>query len=275
MFALIDLSGIAFCVLMVILSVRLTIFVAGTGQISPTLGIPAYVIYVAPIVGFASLAFGFVLRLFSIRDARTKTAVGRMARRGAAAMIWLILVATTVMMFLGFEMFLVLGIPSWLIQQAYYGNMPSVVLVQKMIAGIDNSVLLAIPFFIFAAELMSEGRIAELLSRTTNACFRRLRGGAAYGSIGVLHGVRLGLRFGAGDGRGARPADVSIAADRRLQRGLQPWADRLGRRDRAADSAEHHARSSTAGSPRRRSAACSPADWWSASCWASLSASSF
>jgi TRAP-type C4-dicarboxylate transport system permease small subunit len=75
-FALIDLSGIAFCVLMIVLSVRLTIFVAGTGQMSPTLGIPAYVIYVAPIVGFASLAFGFALRLFAIRDARTKTASG-------------------------------------------------------------------------------------------------------------------------------------------------------------------------------------------------------
>ncbi|MEX2033651.1 MAG: TRAP transporter large permease [Xanthobacteraceae bacterium] len=99
-------------------------------------------------------------------------------------MIWLIMVVTTVMMFLGFEMFLVLGIPSWLIQQAYYGNMPSVVLIQKMIAGIDNSVLMAIPFFIFAAELMSEGRIAELLSRSTNACFRRLPGGPAYGAIG-------------------------------------------------------------------------------------------
>ena len=75
-FALIDLSGIAFCVLMVILSVKLTLFVAGTGQISPTLGLPAYIISVAPIVGFVSLAFGFVLRLFSIRDARTKTAAG-------------------------------------------------------------------------------------------------------------------------------------------------------------------------------------------------------
>ena len=71
-FALIDLSGIAFSVLMIVLSVRLTAFVAGTGQISPTLGIPTYVIYVAPIVGFASLAFGFTLRLFAVRDARTK-----------------------------------------------------------------------------------------------------------------------------------------------------------------------------------------------------------
>jgi C4-dicarboxylate transporter DctM subunit len=100
-------------------------------------------------------------------------------------MIWLILLVTTAMMFLGFEMFLVLGIPSWLIQQVYYGRMPSVVLIQKMVAGIDNSVLMAIPFFIFAAELMSEGRIAELLSRSTNACFKRLPGGPAYGAIGA------------------------------------------------------------------------------------------
>jgi TRAP-type C4-dicarboxylate transport system permease small subunit len=75
-FALIDVAGIAFCVLMVILSVQLTLFVAGTGQISPTLGLPTYIIYVAPIVGFASLALGFGLRLFSIRDARNKPPAG-------------------------------------------------------------------------------------------------------------------------------------------------------------------------------------------------------
>jgi TRAP-type C4-dicarboxylate transport system permease small subunit len=75
-FAFIDICGIAFCLLMMVLSIQLTMFVAGTGQLSPTLGIPAYVIYVAPIVGFASLAFGFVLRLFRIRDPRTKTAAG-------------------------------------------------------------------------------------------------------------------------------------------------------------------------------------------------------
>jgi TRAP-type transport system small permease protein len=75
-FALIDVAGIAFCVLMVILSMQLTLFVAGTGQISPTLGLPTYIIYVAPIVGFSSLALGFVLRLFSIRDARDKPPAG-------------------------------------------------------------------------------------------------------------------------------------------------------------------------------------------------------
>lgn len=75
-FKLIDLSGVAFCALMAVLSYKLAAFVAATGQISPTLGLPTYLVYVAPIIGFASLAFGFLLRLFSIRDARTKTASG-------------------------------------------------------------------------------------------------------------------------------------------------------------------------------------------------------
>lgn len=98
-------------------------------------------------------------------------------------MIWLILAIGGLMMFLGFEMFLVLGVPALLIKWAYYDAMPDLILVQKMVGGIDFSVLLAIPFFIFAAELMSEGRIAELLSRSTAACFRRLPGGPAYGAI--------------------------------------------------------------------------------------------
>jgi TRAP-type C4-dicarboxylate transport system permease small subunit len=70
LFAVIDVAGILFSIYMAVLAYELSLFVARTGQISPTLGIPAYVLYVAPIVGFASLALGFVLRLLSIRDAR-------------------------------------------------------------------------------------------------------------------------------------------------------------------------------------------------------------
>ncbi|MGA7487967.1 MAG: TRAP transporter small permease subunit [Xanthobacteraceae bacterium] len=78
LFVLIDVVGFAFSVLMVVLSIQLTIFVARSGQISPTLGVPAYVLYVAPAVGFASLAFGFLLRLLAVRDARrTASAASR------------------------------------------------------------------------------------------------------------------------------------------------------------------------------------------------------
>ena len=69
-FALVDVTGFLFSALMVVLAVELAIFIAGTGQISPMLGVPTYVIYVAPIIGFASLAVIYLLRLFGICDAR-------------------------------------------------------------------------------------------------------------------------------------------------------------------------------------------------------------
>jgi TRAP-type C4-dicarboxylate transport system permease small subunit len=70
LFALIDVTGFLFSLLMVVLSAQLAIFIAGTGQISPMLGVPTYIIYVAPIIGFGSLAFIFLLRLFGMCDAR-------------------------------------------------------------------------------------------------------------------------------------------------------------------------------------------------------------
>lgn len=70
LFGVIDLVGLAFSVGAAIVAFNLALFVKGTGQISPTLGVPTYVLYVAPIVGFASMAFRFLLRLLSVRDAR-------------------------------------------------------------------------------------------------------------------------------------------------------------------------------------------------------------
>jgi TRAP-type C4-dicarboxylate transport system permease small subunit len=71
-FALIDMTGLLFSVLMVVLSVQLTIFIAQTGQISATLGLPIYILYIAPVIGFTSLALIFLLRVFGFCDARLK-----------------------------------------------------------------------------------------------------------------------------------------------------------------------------------------------------------
>jgi TRAP-type C4-dicarboxylate transport system permease small subunit len=48
-------------------------FIAQTGQVSPTLQLPVYVLYVAPIIGFASLAMIFLLRVFGYCDTRRGT----------------------------------------------------------------------------------------------------------------------------------------------------------------------------------------------------------
>jgi C4-dicarboxylate transporter DctQ subunit len=70
LFALIDVVGLAFCLGAAAVSVQLARFVMGTGQMSPTLGVPTYILYLAPAFGFASLAFRFLLRLLAVRDAR-------------------------------------------------------------------------------------------------------------------------------------------------------------------------------------------------------------
>ena len=62
--------GLAYSLGAMVAAFELTVFVMRSGQFSPTLNIPAYFLYLAPVVGFASLAFRFLLRLLSIRDAR-------------------------------------------------------------------------------------------------------------------------------------------------------------------------------------------------------------
>jgi C4-dicarboxylate transporter DctM subunit len=98
-------------------------------------------------------------------------------------MIWVIIAAAVLMLVLGFELFLVLGVPVYLVKEAFYGSAPNEILVQKMVGGINHSILLAIPFFVFAGELMSDGRIARLLSRAAESGFRRLRGGSGHASV--------------------------------------------------------------------------------------------
>jgi C4-dicarboxylate transporter, DctM subunit len=98
-------------------------------------------------------------------------------------MIWLIAIVAGLMLFAGFEMFLVLAVPGYLVKAAYFPMLPDAVLVQRLIGGINHNLLLAIPFFIFAAEMMAGGRLAGLLSGSAQACFRRVRGGAGHATI--------------------------------------------------------------------------------------------
>jgi TRAP-type C4-dicarboxylate transport system permease small subunit len=84
LFALIDAVGLAFCLGAAVFAVQLAHFVMGTGQISPTLGVPTYILYFAPAFGFASMALRFLLRLLSVRDARRQPPKAAWLGGGAA-----------------------------------------------------------------------------------------------------------------------------------------------------------------------------------------------
>lgn len=76
-------------------------------------------------------------------------------------LLLLIIAVAVVMLVTGFEMFLVLGVPALMVKEAFYASLPDPVISQKILGGINHTTLLAVPFFILAAELMGEGQIAR------------------------------------------------------------------------------------------------------------------
>ncbi|HEU5176788.1 MAG TPA: TRAP transporter large permease subunit, partial [Burkholderiales bacterium] len=66
------------------------------------------------------------------------------------------------------------------------GSIDPMVAVQQMFAGLDSFPLLAIPFFILAAELMSGGALTEVLLRFASQLVGHLRGGLGHTNVLTL-----------------------------------------------------------------------------------------
>ncbi|MCF8034796.1 MAG: TRAP transporter large permease subunit [Desulfarculaceae bacterium] len=64
-----------------------------------------------------------------------------------------------------------------------FTSTPLTILVQQLFNALDNSVLLAIPFFILAGGIMTEGAIAKRLIAVMNLMVGRFRGGAAMATV--------------------------------------------------------------------------------------------
>ncbi|MGJ3263841.1 MAG: TRAP transporter large permease [Salinarimonas sp.] len=122
---------------------------------------------------------------------------------------------------LGFEMLLVLGLPGLMIKEIWFDRLPDIVIGQKIVGGINHSTLLAIPFFIFAAELMASGRIAKDLTTLVKAFLGHRAGGMGHTTIGAC------AAFGAVSGS----APATVAA---LGRIMYPELIKAGYKDRFA-----------------------------------------
>lgn len=99
-------------------------------------------------------------------------------------MLFLVIIVAVILLVSGFEMFLVLGIPALATKIIFYDSIPDVALVQKALGGINHTTLLAIPFFIFAAQLMGSGQIAIRLTSFIKSLVGHARGGMGYTVIG-------------------------------------------------------------------------------------------
>jgi len=116
----------------------------------------------------------------------------------------LILAVILIALFLfviGAEMYIVLGCAMFIALKLLFPYLPELVVVQKMVGGINQPALLAIPFFILAGEIMSRGRIATSLTNFVEVFIGHYKGGVGYTTAGSC------LAFGAISG--SAPATVA------------------------------------------------------------------
>lgn len=108
-----------------------------------------------------------------------------------------------VLMVLGFPLGFAIGIASMLFFVMEPG-LPLVIPVQRMVSGVQNFPLLAVPFFVVAGNLMNEAGITPRLLRFAGMITGRMRGGIAQVSV-VLSALMGGIS-------GSANADAAMEA---------------------------------------------------------------
>ena len=93
-------------------------------------------------------------------------------------------------LFISLFVFMVLGLPvafamaiSVFIAIELGSSYPPIVVVKEMFSGLDSFPLLAVPFFILAAEIMTGGAITQTLLRFASQFVGHLRGGLGYANV--------------------------------------------------------------------------------------------
>lgn len=99
-------------------------------------------------------------------------------------MSWVLVCLPLILLFFGYPVFLLLLITS-VIVLFFFSSTPPVIIHQRMLSGIDQSVLLAVPFFIFAGEVMSKGGISGRLIGWVNSIIGGVRGSLPLTSLGT------------------------------------------------------------------------------------------
>lgn len=116
-------------------------------------------------------------------------------------MVYFLFLLAAVLLVIGAEIFLVLGVPAVLAKYLLYPSMPDLIIGQRLVGGVEVVTLLAIPFFIFAADLMARGRMAGQLAGLFRALVGHRRGGLGHSTVVTC------MVFGAA--AGSAPATVA------------------------------------------------------------------
>lgn len=94
-------------------------------------------------------------------------------------MVATLLIIMAVLLLLGFPMMIPLIVAPLIVLLIFYPNLDVWFMIQQMIEGISGYVLLAVPLFIFAADIMSTGKTSQRLLDFIGGFIGHVRGGYA------------------------------------------------------------------------------------------------
>ena len=97
---------------------------------------------------------------------------------------WVVVLMPLALLALGFPFFLIL-IATASIVLALFAGIPTTAIHQVMYASIDKYALLAVPFFIFAGDLMGRGGVSQRLVRWVTAMIGGVRGSLPFTALGT------------------------------------------------------------------------------------------
>lgn len=97
---------------------------------------------------------------------------------------WVMALLPVVLLLAGFPLFLVL-LATVSVVLAFFAEVPTTVLHQVMFASIDKYALLAVPFFIFAGDLMGRGGVSQRLVRWVTSIIGGMRGSLPLTALGT------------------------------------------------------------------------------------------
>ncbi len=92
-------------------------------------------------------------------------------------MVGVLLLVLILLLAMGFPMLVPLVVAALVLLFAYFSFLDPGTLVQQMIGGITPTVLIAVPMFILAADIMTKGQTANRLLDLVSKCVGHLRGG--------------------------------------------------------------------------------------------------
>lgn len=103
-------------------------------------------------------------------------------------MEWTALVIALVMLLLGFPMMVALLVGALTLWLTYLPDTEPSILVQQLVSSVEPYVLLAIPLFIFAADIMSAGRTSQHLLNLVQKTLGRMKGGTGIATVAAATG---------------------------------------------------------------------------------------